>query len=207
MCIEMCMSSPGRPPIKVLDCDRRSKGTSASSLRPDLPSTSSRVWLPEIVTWISWLSPSHRGAGELAMMTSPKDTRTNWRHRKKSVYSSNERILQTHTGLNTHISPFIGAGMIVSQGDGERDSVLVNECKQHSDRRRWTQGQLDAQVLRFYSDENRKRENSGSWTLSTNKDKTNCWQKSRRRWNQLILTQTNQTLTNYFRKRQFSPVT
>ena len=63
--------------MKVLDCDRRSVGTSASSLRPGWPSTSSRVWLPEIVTWILWLSPSHNGAGELAMMTSPTDTRTN----------------------------------------------------------------------------------------------------------------------------------
>lgn len=45
-------------------------GTSASSLRPDRPSTSSRVRFPEIVTSTSWLSPSHSGAGALAMMAS-----------------------------------------------------------------------------------------------------------------------------------------
>lgn len=76
------VSSPGRPPIKVLDCDSRSVGTSAPSLRPDCPSTSSRVWFPETVTRISWLSPSHSGAGQLAMTTSPALTRTYWKHRK-----------------------------------------------------------------------------------------------------------------------------
>lgn len=165
----MCLSSPGRPPINVLDCDRRSVGTSASSLRPGWPSTSSRVWLPEIVTWILWLSPSHRGAGELAMMTSPTDTRTNWRQRMNQYWDQTV-ISQVYRDLGTHISPFISAGMIVGKSNGERDSVLVNECKQHSDRGRGTQVQLDAQVLWFWSDENRKWKNSRSWTLFTNRD-------------------------------------
>lgn len=59
--------------------------------------------------------------------------------------------------------------MIVGQSDGERDSVLVNKCKQHSDGRSWTQGQLDAQVVWLWSDDDRRREKSRSWTPSTNK--------------------------------------
>lgn len=126
MCMQMCVSSPGRPPIKVLDCDRRSTGTSASSLRPDWPSTSSRVWLPETVTWISWRSPSHRGAGELAMMASPTDTRTYWRHRKSQFWDqahNDKLILQTYTGWTL-----------------KHSHLAIHRCRDDSRPERWKEG-------------------------------------------------------------------
>lgn len=81
----------------------------------------------------------------------------NWSILKPNT--QNKLILHTTTGWasSTHISPFISARMIIGQSDGERDSVLVNKCKQHSNPRSWTQGEPDTQVLWFWRRTGRER--------------------------------------------------
>lgn len=149
------VSSPGRPPIKVPDWDSRSVGTSASSLRPDCPSTSSRVWFPEIVTWTSWLLPSHSGAGALAMMASSAVTKMYWTQKMAASAWGMKPHARTDWDSRAHIPPFVSAWVIVSQSNGERDSVLVDQGEKNSHGRCWTEGQLDTQVLWFWRDDNR----------------------------------------------------
>lgn len=168
----MCVFSPGRPPMKVLDWDS-SIGTSVSSLRPGCPSTSSTVWLPEIVTWISWLSPSHSGAGELAMMTSPTDTRTNWRYTKGQFSNQAHRII-----LHLFVSNFT-----------KYSHLATRLCRGDSRPERWKEGlcpgepvptalrcqKLDAGWTEHSGSvilKGREQEERGSQTLSTNKSQT-----------------------------------
>lgn len=135
----------------MLDWDRRSAGTSASSVRPGRPSTSSRVWFPEMVTRISWPRPSHSGAGALATTAPSAVTRTYWRRGKNGGVSVTDENTRARAGgrVRAHVSPFVGARVVVGQGDGEGDSVLVHQREQDPQGRRRTEAQLDTQVLRL----------------------------------------------------------
>lgn len=77
-------------------------------------------------------------------------------HRKSVCISNIQKVvLNTCTVRDafTHISPLIGYRVIISQSDGERHSVLVNQCKKHPNSSGWIQGQADAQVLWFWREE------------------------------------------------------